>query len=259
MQNLMRLLRPRHVAVLGGRDAEVVAGECRRIGYSGPFWPVNPKRDQIGGFDCFKSIEDLPEAPDAVFVAVPREQAIESLAQLNAMGAGGAVVYTAGFAEIGGDGADKEAALIEAAGDMAIIGPNCYGVINYVDKVALWPFAHGGAFSGRGAAIITQSGMLSSDLTMAQRSLPLSYMMSVGNQAMLRLEDFVDTLAQLDEVSAIGIHIEGIKDSQRFEAAARRALERNIPIVALKTGVSELGRELTISHTGSLSGTDEAY
>ncbi|MEL0205737.1 MAG: acetate--CoA ligase family protein [Alphaproteobacteria bacterium] len=258
-QNLMRLLRPRHVAVLGGRDAEVVAGECRRIGYSGPFWPVNPKRDQIGGFDCFKSIEDLPEAPDAVFVAVPREQAIESLAQLNAMGAGGAVVYTAGFAEIGGDGADKEAALIEAAGDMAIIGPNCYGVINYVDKVALWPFAHGGAFSGRGAAIITQSGMLSSDLTMAQRSLPLSYMMSVGNQAMLRLEDFVDTLAQLDEVSAIGIHIEGIKDSQRFEAAARRALERNIPIVALKTGVSELGRELTISHTGSLSGADEAY
>jgi len=259
LQNLRRLLRPRHVAVLGGRDAEVVAGECRRIGYDGPFWPVNPKRDSIGGFACFASIDDLPAPPDAVFVAVPREQAIESLARLNAMGAGGAVVYTAGFGEIGGDGVAMEAALVAAAGDMAVIGPNCYGLINYVDKVALWPFAHGGAFSGRGAAIITQSGMLSSDLTMAQRSLPLSYMMSVGNQSILRIEDFIETLVDLSEVSAIGIHIEGIKDACRFEAAARKALEKNIPLVALKTGTSAVGSALTVSHTGSLSGADEAY
>lgn len=257
--NLRRLLRPRHVAVLGGRDAEVVAGECRRIGYEGPFWPVNPKRDTVGGFPCFASIDDLPEAPDAVFVAVPRDQAIESLTKLSAMGAGGAVVYTAGFGEIAGDGPAKEAALVKAAGEMAIIGPNCYGLINYADKVALWPFAHGGEFSGRGAAIITQSGMLSSDLTMAQRSLPLSYMMSVGNQAILHIEDFIDTLVDLPEVSAIGLHIEGIKDAQRFEAAAYKALEKNIPIVALKTGTSKLGSELTISHTGSLSGADDAY
>ena len=257
--NLRRLLRPRHVAVLGGVDAETVAGECRRIGYDGPFWPVNPKRETIGGFACFPSVDDLPEPPDAVFIAVPREQAIDSLARLSAMGAGGAIIYTAGFAEIGGDGPSMEAALIEAAGDMAIIGPNCYGLINYVDRVALWPFAHGGGFQGRGAAIITQSGMLSSDLTMAQRGLPLSYMLSVGNQAVLRIEDFIDTLADLPEVSAIGVHIEGIRDPQRFQAAALRALANNVPLVGLKTGTSVLGSELTISHTGSLSGADEVY
>ena len=257
--NLRRLLRPRHVAVLGGVDAETVAGECRRIGYDGPFWPVNPKRETIGGFACFPSVDDLPEPPDAVFIAVPREQAIDSLARLSAMGAGGAIIYTAGFAEIGGDGPAMEAALIEAAGDMAIIGPNCYGLINYVDRVALWPFAHGGGFHGRGAAIITQSGMLSSDLTMAQRGLPLSYMLSVGNQAVLRIEDFIDTLADLPEVSAIGVHIEGIRDPQRFQAAGLKALANNVPLVALKTGTSALGSELTVSHTGSLSGADEVY
>ena len=123
---------------------------------------------------------------------------------------------------------------------MAIIGPNCYGLINYVDRVALWPFAHGGGFHERGAAIITQSGMLSSDLTMAQRGLPLSYMLSVGNQAVLRIEDFIDTLADLPEVSAIGVHIEGIRDSQRFQTAALKALENNVPLVVLKTGSRRL-------------------
>lgn len=257
--NLMRLLRPRHVAVLGGVDATTVAKECRRIGYDGPFWPVNPKRDNIGGFPCFGSVDDLPEPPDAVFIAVPREQAIESLGKLSAMGAGGAVVYTAGFSEIAGDGGQMEADLISAAGDMALIGPNCYGLINYVDRVALWPFAHGGTFTGRGAAIITQSGMLSSDLTMAQRALPMSYMLSVGNQSVLRIEDFIDTLVDLPEVSAIGVHVEGIVDACRFEAAALKALANKVPIVVLKTGTSKLGSELTVSHTGSLSGADEVY
>ncbi|WP_395688966.1 acetate--CoA ligase family protein [Aestuariivirga sp.] len=257
--NLARLLKPRHVAVIGGRDAEVVATECARIGFTGPFWPVNPKRSQIGGHRCFTSVEDLPEPPDAVFLAVPREAAIGTLEKLSAMGAGGVVCYTAGFGETGEDGAAAEARLIAAAGDLALIGPNCYGLINYVDRVALWPFAHGGACPGRGAAIITQSGMLSSDFTMSQRSVPFAYMVSAGNQTVLRLEDFVDALAERPEVAAIGLHIEGLKDVQAFERAALKSLKLGKPIVALKTGTSRLGASLTVSHTGSLSGTGELY
>ena len=257
--NLKRLLKPRHVAVIGGRDAITVAKECARSGYDGPFWPVNPKRDEIGGHPCYASVDDLPEPPDACFVAVPIAASIDSLAKLNAMGAGGAVVYTAGFGEVGTEGAQHEAALIKAAGDMAIIGPNCYGMINYVDRVALWPFEHGGYYPGFGAAVITQSGMLSSDLTMSQRSLPLSYMLSIGNQAMIRIEDYIDTLVDMPEVRAIGIHIEGIKDTTAFAAAAVKALEADKPIVVLKTGTSAIGAELTVSHTGSLSGTDDVY
>ena len=132
--NLRRLLKPRHVAVIGGREAETVAGECSRIGYRGQVWPVNPRRESIGGHRCFRSVEDLPEPPDAAFVAVPREVAVDTVARLSAMGAGGAVCHTAGFAETGGEGARLEAALVEAAGDLALFGPNCYGVINYLDR-----------------------------------------------------------------------------------------------------------------------------
>lgn len=257
--NLDRLLKPRHVAVIGGRDAETVAAECKRIGFTGPFWPVNPKRSHIGGHACFASVDDLPEAPDAVFLAVPKDAAIDALQKLNAMGAGGVVCYTAGFGETGAEGAEAEARLVQAAGELALIGPNCYGLINYVDKVALWPFTHGGSCPGYGAAIITQSGMLSSDFTMSQRGVPFAYMVSAGNQTLLRLEDFVDALAERPEVRAIGLHIEGLKDVQAFERAAMKALSLGKPIVALKTGTSRLGSSLTVSHTGSLSGTEELY
>ena len=258
-KNLRRLLRPRHVALVGGDDVATVINECRRIGYSGALWPVNPNRKDIAGIPCFADIEALPDAPDASFLAVPKQAAIDITARLAQRGAGGVVCYTAGFSELGSAGQEAEAELVNVAGEMALLGPNCYGLINYHDQIALWPFAHGGAHPGFGAAIITQSGMLSSDLTMSQRHLPLSYMVSVGNQASLRLEDFIDIFLEESHVRAIGLHIEAIRDTEKFAMAAMRAIEKNIPIVALKTGVSEIGARLTTSHTGSLSGTDATY
>ena len=258
-RNLRRLLKPRHVAVIGGREAETVAGECARIGYRGPVWPVNPRRESIGGHWCFRAVEDLPQAPDAAFVAVPREAAIDTVARLAAMGAGGAVCHTAGFAETGAEGARLEAALVAAAGDLALIGPNCYGVINYLDRAALWPFAHGGACPGYGAAIVTQSGMLSSDLTMSQRSVPFAFMASIGNQSVVTLADCVDVFGGYRGVRAIGLHIEEIPDVAEFSAAVRKAVDTGIPVVALRTGVSEIGVRLTASHTGALSGDDDLY
>lgn len=261
--NLKRLLQPRHIAVVGGRDAEAAINECRRIGFAGKMWPVNPKRESLGRLACYAGVDDLPDAPDAVFLAVPPAAATDITARLARRGAGGVVCYTAGF---GGDGDAEGGAsdrpLADAAGEMAVVGPNCYGVINYINKVALWPFAHGGDRPGRGragAAIITQSGMLSSDITMNRRSLPLAFMISAGNQSVLGLEDYIDVLCERDEVGAIGLHIEGLKDIAAFSRAARKALERNKPVVALKTGTSPIGARLTLSHTGSLSGVNELY
>ncbi|MGD9741696.1 MAG: acetate--CoA ligase family protein [Dongiaceae bacterium] len=258
-RNLQRLLAPRHVAVVGGRDAEIVAQECGRIGFRGPIWGVNPRRSEIAGHPCFGRVEDLPEPPDAVFLAVPRAAAIETVAQLRKIGAGGVVCYSAGFRELGGAGTLAEQTLAEAAGDLALVGPNCYGLINYGHRVALWPFAHGSSKVTEGAAIVTQSGMLGSDLTMSQRSTPFLYMITVGNQAVLRFEDFLEVLVEDPDVRAIGLHIEGVQDVGRFASAAIKALEANVPIVALKTGTSTVGAKLTVSHTGSLSGTDELY
>ena len=257
--NLERLLKPRHVAVIGGREAETVAGECARIGYRGPVWPVNPRRESIGGHRCFRNVEDLPEPPDAAFVAVPREAAIGTVARLAAIGAGGAVCHTAGFAETGAEGATLEAALVEAAGDLALLGPNCYGFINYLNRAALWPFAHGGSCPGYGAAIVTQSGMLSSDLTMSQRSVPFAFMASIGNQAVVTLADCVDVFSGYRGVRAIGLHVEEVPDVAEFSAAVRKAVGGGIPVVALRTGVSEVGARLAASHTGALSGDDDLY
>ncbi|MBT6189933.1 MAG: acetate--CoA ligase family protein, partial [Tateyamaria sp.] len=255
--NFQRLLRPRHIAFIGGRDATIAINEARRRGFQGQMWAVNPKRAELGGLPCVASISDLSEAPDAVYLAIPAGGVVAALQTLAQMGAGGVVCFSAGFKETGD--ALAEQALVNATGDMALIGPNCYGLINYIDNAALWSFEHGGWSPGYGAAIITQSGMFSSDITMSQRSLPLAYMVSAGNQAVLGQEDFLDVFADDPAVRAIGLHIEGLQDIPRFERAALKAQSKGIPVVALKTGSSEIGSALTVSHTGSLSGAAELY
>lgn len=257
--NLSRLLSPHRIAFVGGRDCVIAIREAERRGFSGAIWPVNPARTEMAGYRCFASVGDLPEAPDAVFLAVPAPAAVEVMESLRLRGAGGIVCYAAGFREAGAQGARLEEALVAAAGEMAVIGPNCYGAINYLSNTALWPFAHGGTSPGYGAAIVTQSGMFSSDITMSQRGLPLTHMISCGNQAVMSLEDFADFLIDEPGVRALGLHIEGLRSVARFHDVALRASEKGIPIVALKTGASAIGASLTVSHTGSLSGADDLY
>ena len=257
--NLKRLLAPRHVAFIGGDDAAIAAQQCALAGFAGPIWGVNPRRNELGGHPCFARVEDLPEPPDAVFLAVPRAVAIDIVAALQQSDAGGVVCYTAGFAELGDEGLALEHQLVAAAGDLALVGPNCYGLINYVRSVALWPYGYGGGKVDRGVALVTQSGMLGSDLTMNERSLRFAYVISSGNQAALGIEDFLEVLVDDPAVNAIGLYVEALADGARFSDVALRALEREIPIVVLKAGSSEIGSRLTVSHTGSLSGTDEVY
>ncbi|NGO09591.1 acetate--CoA ligase family protein [Streptomyces sp. HC44] len=258
-RNLHRLLKPRHIAVFGGRRAAEVVRQCRRIGFDGEIWPVHPTRRTVEGLPCYPEADALPEPPDASFVAVSREPTIEIVSALARRGAGGVVCYASGFAEAGGSGIELQHRLVEAAGDLAVIGPNCYGVLNYLDGAALWPDEHGGVRTGRGAAIITQSGNIGLNLTMQRRSLPLAYLITMGNGAGLRLHEVVDGLLDDPRVSAIGLHIEGLEDVVGFSRVALKALERRIPLVALKAGSSELGARTALSHTSSLAGSDALY
>ena len=258
-ENLKRLMSPKNIAFFGGDDVEIAIKEAQRRGFTGPIWPINPNRKSILGIKCFKSVHELPVSPDASFIAVPSKFVSSIIKDLAKNEAGGVVCYSAGFGETGTKGKDLESELTSIAESMPIIGPNCYGFINYLDKVALWPFAHGGICPGYGAAIITQSGMLSSDITMTDRSIPLTHMISVGNQASVCIEDFIDMLCDNPKVKAIGIHIEGIKNIRKLHDAALKALKMNVPIVALKTGTSVVGEKLTTTHTGSLSGEDRLY
>lgn len=258
-RNLQRLLDPEHIAFIGGDSADFAARLCANAGYKGRIWGVNPRRETLGGAPCFPGVDDLPEAPDAVFLAVPFENVVQTVRSLRCAGTGGVVCFTAGFRELGGEGAGRELELIEAAGDLALVGPNCQGVLNYVNRATMWPFGYPFETFDKGAAVISQSGMLCSNLTMQQRSVPFSYVISAGNQAVLGIEDYLDVLIDDAAVTAVGLYIEGLRDIARFSEVALRALKAGIPIVALKAGSSKVGAKVTITHTGSLSGSDAMY
>lgn len=252
-KDLSRLFRPRHIALLGGGWAANAIRACQAMGYEGQIWPVHPTKPDIAGIPAFPSLAALPEAPDAAFVAVNRDISIDVMAELSAMGAGGAVSFASGFAET--DNPEKQAALVAAAGEMPMLGPNCYGVINYLDGALLWPDQHGGERVESGVAIISQSSNIAINMTMAARGLPIAYMACVGNQAQTGLAEIGAALAKDDRVTAIGFYIEGVGDPAAFFEMAQTAGK---PIVALKAGRSEASQQATISHTASLAGSDAA-
>ncbi len=256
---LRRLFSPRHIAVFGGSAAAEVVRQCRALGFDGAIWPVHPRHVAVEGLPCLRNVAALPEAPDASFIAVPSEGTVDIVAQLSARGAGGVICYASGFAEVGGVGVALQQRLVAAAGDMPLVGPNCYGILNYLDGVALWPDQHGGERVARGVAIVSQSGNIALNLTMQRRNLPLAYMVTVGNKAGAGIEAIVDALLRDERVSAIGLHIEGLDDVAAFSKVALHALERGVPLVALKAGSSLLGASTTVSHTGSLAGPDALY
>ena len=123
VNRLARLLRPRSLAIVGGKAAEEAVRQCRALGFAGPIWPVNPKRETMGGLPCFPDLDTLPAAPDALFLAAPAPATIALAGDL--AGAGGAICYASDFAESGEEGQARQAELIAAAGGVPLIGPNC--------------------------------------------------------------------------------------------------------------------------------------
>jgi len=255
--HLRRLLAPRSLVVVGGRPAEVAVRQCRAIGFDGEIWPVHPTRETIGGVPCFADLSQLPGVPDAAFVAVSRESTVKIVADLSRLGVGGVVCHASGFAEDGEYGAALQRELVTAAGNMALIGPNCLGLLNYLDGAALWPEQHGGARVGSGVAVIAQSGNIAENLTMQRRSLPIAQLVTIGNSAVTGVVDLIEGMLADSRVTAIGLYLEEVPDVAGLSRVAIQALRLRVPIVALKSGSSELGARATLSHTSSLAGSDE--
>ncbi|WP_113407707.1 acetate--CoA ligase family protein [Rhizobiales bacterium] len=258
-RSLDRLIRPKTIAVFGGREARRVIEQCDRMGFAGEIWPVHPTQENVLGRRCYRSVADLPDAPDAAFVGVNRTLTVDIVRELSARGAGGAVCYASGFSEAVAelaDGADLQQALVRAADAMPIVGPNCYGMINGLDGALLWPDQHGIVRSERGVAILTQSSNIAINLSMQRRGLPISYLMTAGNQAQTGLSDLARAVLEDPRVTAVGLHIEGFGDIRALEALAMRARELKKPVVALKVGKSEQAQRATVSHTASLAGSD---
>ena len=255
---LSRLFSPKTVAVVGGGVwCRSVIEQLIKIGYKGTIFPVHPFKEEILGIKSFKDLEDIPAIIDATFIGVNRNITIEVVKQLNSLNAGGAVCFASGFLEAEGDkkgSGELQKSLIEAAADMPILGPNCYGFINYLDHAALWPDQHGGTTVDKGVAILTQSSNIAINITMQTRGLPISYIMSVGNQASLGFSEIGMYLLSDPRVTALGLHIEGVGDLKAFEELTTKARKMGKPIVALKVGKSAEARRAAQSHTASLAG-----
>ena len=257
--NLSRLISPKSIAVIGNRGANFAIRESKKLGYNQKIWAIHPTLDFLEGIKCYKDIKDLPEAPDATFIAVNAESAIDIVADLKSIGGGGAVLYASGFGELGEKGIKRNQRLVEAADGMPLIGPNCYGFINSLDGVALWPDVHGCEPVSSGVAIITQSGNIGLNITMQSIGLSIAYMFTLGNQTNTNIADIINAMLDDNRVNAIGLHIEGISDIKSFDVAARRALDKKIPIVAIKSGRTDVSAKIALSHTSSMTGLDQLF
>ncbi|MFZ1469145.1 MAG: acetate--CoA ligase family protein [Paracoccaceae bacterium] len=252
MSRLDRLLRPRHIAVLGAGWALNVIEQCAKMGFHGPVWPVHPTKTEIGGLKAYASLADLPESPDATFIGVNRHATIEVVEELRRIGGGGAICFASGWQEAGEP--ELQARLIQAAGEMPILGPNCYGVINYLDGALLWPDQHGGVPVKGGVALVSQSSNIVINLGMQARGLPIAYVACLGNAAVVGLAELTGALLDDPRVTAVGLYIEGIDDAPAFAALAEKARAMGKGVVAIKSGKTELSRTAAASHTASLAG-----
>lgn len=257
---LKRLLAPRTVALFGSGWADAVDAGSKVIGFSGEVWHIHPKRQSTASVRYFRSIDELPTAPDASFVAAPAREVPAIAAGLAQRGAGGFVCFAAGFSEAGtNEGRHLTSELIAAAAELPFFGPNCYGFINFFDQVALWPDQVVGRRVERGVAIICQSGTLALNLLFNGRSLPIGYVLTVGNQTCLAVEDMIELLSDDERVTAFGLYVEGVKDTARFARAVEKARAAGKPIALVKAGRTEAAARTAHTHTGSLAGADTVF
>ena len=260
-----RLLRPRSVAIVGasptpGSLGGAVLGNLERFGFKGDIHLVNPSRSEINGRPCVATTRDLPRGVDAVVLAIPQKGVIDALKGCAERGVGGAIVFSAGFAEAGPEGVARQAELAKIARDsgMAIEGPNCLGLVNYIDGVAMTfgvalPFPPAG---GKGVAIISQSGAMATVVRAAlhARDIGLSVTVSTGNEAVDGVEDFLDALVDDPSSAVIAMVVEQFRKPAQFLRLARRARALGKPIFLMHPGRGQAARQSAATHTGAIAG-----
>jgi len=263
--DLERLLRPRSVAIVGASASAGALGasvleNLLRGGFSGDIHLINPKRSEIAGRACLASVEDLPDGVDAVVLAIPKAGVLEALATLARKNVGGAVIFSAGFAEGGEAGRAEQGEItkLALAGRMAVMGPNCLGFVNNIDGVALTfvqtPAAELG--EGRHAALISQSGAMAAVVAtnLAGKDVGVTLSVSTGNEASTGVEDYVAYVLNDNRADVIGMIVEHFRDPPRFLALAEAARAASKTIVLLHPGRSAAARESAATHTGAMAG-----
>ena len=267
---------PDSIALIGAsRDLEKIPGRLlsmlRKNEYPGKIYPINPNYGDIDGLKCFASIADVGQPIDLAIVIIPARAVLGALEQCAAVGVKNAVIISSGFAEEGGDSAAMQDAIVALAKrtGMRISGPNAEGFLSEVQKVAatfsptvdVKPGHVPLVATNRRAAIVAQSGGIGFAIKHRAKALgvAISYCVSAGNECDLGAGEFLDYMVQDASTDVILLFIEGIRDVDKFLAAARRAAETGKPVIVTKVGRSGAGERAAASHTASMAGWSAAY
>jgi acetyltransferase len=268
--DLGRFFAPRRVAFVGAtEDLAKFGGRCMRLlidfGFPGEIYPVNPKRSEIFGRKCYPSLADLPETPDHVGIVLPAAGVAAALEGCGKLGVPFATVFSAGFGETGseeGRAQQQRIVGIARAGGVRMMGPNCNGLVNFVDAFALTSTAtiKGARRPAGDIGVASQSGGAGQVNVMwraQQAGLGIAYQVSCGNDADLNLLDYMAFMVESERTKVVLAIAERIPDGARLRALARRAAELDKPIVMIKVGRTEAGSRAAASHTGAVTGADD--
>lgn len=267
---LAAILTPRSVAIVGASDDVARIGGrplryLREGGFAGPVWPVNPNRPQVQGLPAFASLAALPAAPDIAILAVPAAATLAAVEDCAARGVRAAVIFSAGFAETGPEGAALQARICDAAraGGLRLLGPNClgalnpalgwYGTFSVILDTALVPPGP--------VAVVSQSGAYGAHLAhlARQRGFGISHWVTTGNEADIDLAEALDWTLRQPETRVVMAYAEGVRDRDSFVAALETARRLEKPVVFMKTGRSAAGAAAAASHTAALAGSDAVF
>lgn len=265
--NLEPLFRPESVAIVGAsKDPEKRSGiplrELLKAGYGGSIYPVNPKYDEIEGLKCHDSIKDIDDEIDVALIALPSKIAPKAIEECASAGVKSAVIISAGWREIGGEGAERQEKIKRIAQEsgMRICGPNTLGMISF-DKKATLTYLSPRSLNPGSVGVIFQSGALSASIkyNAEERGIDFSNWVSTGNEADLTALDYADYMIDDSKTDIIIVYMEGIEDGDKFKSVAKEAVEEKVPLAIYKVGRSEIGKQQTETHTGSLAGSYTAY
>ena len=257
------LLKPKSIAIVGASEKIGPGFNAMKalefVGYEGDIHLINPRSPELFGRRTYASLDDIPGSVDAVFVAVAAEAVLEVARQAARKGAGALAILSSGFGETE-DGKEAQRALIEVAEahDMAVCGPNCLGLLNFVGRSALFGTSLPDQVARGGVAAIVQSGSVGIALLNSARGIGFSYLITTGNEAVTAAADYLDAVIDDPTVSTILVFAEQIKKPAAFMRAVKRAGEAGKPVVVLKSGRSQSGKAAVMAHTGAIAGSDEA-